>query len=64
MTEMKTFYDNSSTWHETYQRVNDKINEYAKNNNLFIKDVKYIEHSHVLIANALFADISDELFLL
>lgn len=64
MTEMQTFYGNSSTWHEIYQNVNDKINEYATNNNLFIKDVKYIEHGDILIANALFTDISDELFLL
>ena len=64
MTEIKTFWDNSSTWHETYQSVNDKVNKYAKNNNLFIEDVKYIEHGDVLIANVLFTDIPNELFLL
>lgn len=64
MTELKTFYDDSSTWHETYQNLNDKINEYATNTNSFIKDVKYVEHGNVAIANALFSNIPDELFLL
>jgi hypothetical protein len=64
MTELKTFYHNSNTWHQTYQNLNDEINKYARNNNLFIKNVKYLEKGNVAIANVLFSDIPNELFLL
>ena len=44
--------------------MEDCINKYAKDNNLFIKDVKYVEHGYVLTANVLFTDIPNELYVL
>lgn len=55
MTKLKTFwvYRNNS-WSDAYQDINESVNEYARDNNLIIKQFEYDRLSDSLIANVLF----------
>lgn len=65
MTEVKMFWTSSGgTTHDMYKYLNEKINDYAKENNLIIKSIHYDRLSDVIIVNVLFTDIPNELFLL
>ena len=65
MTEVKVFWASSGgTTHDTYKYLNRDINDYAKENNLIIKSIHYDRLVNVIIANVLFTDIPNELFLL
>ena len=65
MTEVKMFWTSSGgTKHDMYEYLNEKINDYAKENNLIIKSIHYDRLSDTIIANVLFTDIPNELFLL
>lgn len=65
MTELKTFteriYNRKS---ETYECLAKDINEYAKEKDLYIKSVYYDRLDDVIIANVLFSNIPDEMFIL
>ena len=65
MTEVKMFYTTSGdTRSDMYEYLDEKINNYAKENNLIIKSIHYDRLSDAIIANVLFTDIPNELFLL
>ncbi len=65
MTEVKMFWTSSGgTIHDIYEYLNEKINNYANENNLIIKSIHYDRLNGTIIANVLFTDIPNELFLL
>lgn len=65
MTEVKMFWTCSGgTIQEVYEYLNIEINDYAKENNLIIKSIHYDRLNCTIIANVLFTDIPNELFLL
>ena len=65
MTEVKMFWASiGSATHDRYEYLNREINDYAKENNLIIKSIHYDRLNNVIIANVLFTDIPNELFLL
>lgn len=65
MTEVKMFWTSSGgTTHDTYKYLNEDINDYANKNNLIIKSIHYDRINSIIIANVLFTDIPNELFLL
>ena len=65
MTEVKMFiesiYDEKS---EAYKRLAEDINKYAKEKDLYIKSVHYDRLDDAIIANVLFSNIPDEMFIL
>ena len=66
MTEVKMFYGHKVSWEDSYEYINEKINNYAKEHDLIIKEIYYDrwQNTHSIIANVLFSDIPNELFLL
>lgn len=65
MTTVKTFKSaNTSTKITDYEDVNKQINDYAKNNDLSIKNIYYDRLSDCVIANVIFSIIPNELWLL
>ena len=65
MTTVKTFKSaNTSTKTEDYEDVNKQINDYAKNNDLVIKNIYYDRVSDCVIANVIFSKLPNELYLL
>lgn len=49
---------------ETYARLIKDINKYAKENDLYIKSVYYDRMNDTIIANVLFSNIPEEIFVL
>ncbi len=65
MTEVKMFWtDSGCTTHDMYEYLNEKINNYVKEKDLYIKSIHYDRFNGVIIANALFSDIPSEIFVL
>ena len=62
---LKTFCGyGSNKKSEMYNEVNEQINKYAKHNNLYIKSVHYERFSDAVVANVLFSEIPNEVWLL
>lgn len=65
MTTVKTFKsENTPSKSKDYEDVNEQINEYAKNNDLVIKNIYYDRVSDCVIANVIFSTLPNELWLL
>lgn len=65
MTTVKTFKSkNTSKKSKDYEDVNKRINEYAKNNDLIIKNIHYDRVNDCVIANVIFSTLPNELWLL
>ena len=65
MTELKMFIGSiNRTISETYGDLDEDINKYAKEKDLYIKSIHYDRLSDVIIANVLFSDIPSEMFVL
>lgn len=65
MTTVKTFKStNTSAKSKDYEDVNERINEYAKNNDLIIKNIHYDRVNDCVIANVIFSTLPNELWLL
>ena len=65
MSELKMFIESiHNTKSETYERLAKNINEYAKEKDLYIKSVHYDRLDDAIIANALFSNIPEEIFVL
>ena len=65
MTELETFTRNiHNKKSETYERLTEDINKYAKEKDLYIKSIHYDRLDDVIIANVLFSNIPDEIFVL
>lgn len=57
-TIVKTFKStDTSTKSKDYEDVNEQINEYAKNNDLAIKNIYYDRVSDCVIANVIFSTL-------
>lgn len=67
MTEVKTFHEEIGKYErysDKYKSLNEQINKYTQEKDLYIKSIHYDRLSDVIIANVLFTDIPNELFLL
>ena len=66
MTEVKSFYSHHAFWKDSYDDINEQINDYVKEHDIFIKEIHYdrFENGHSVVANVLFTDIPNELYVL
>ena len=65
MTELKMFIESiCRAISETYEELDEDINKYAKEKDLYIKSIHYNRLDDAIIGNVLFSDIPNELFLL
>ena len=65
MSELKMFIESMcNTKSETYKRLAKDINEYAEEKDLYIKSVYYDRLEDAIIANVLFSNIPEEIFVL
>ena len=65
MSELKMFIESMhNTKSETYKYLAKDINEYAKEKDLYIKSVHYDRLDDAIIANVLFSNIPEEIFVL
>ena len=62
MTTVKTFKsENTSSKSKDYEDVNEQINEYAKSNDLIIKNIYYDRVNDCVIANVIFSAFPKEI---
>lgn len=65
MSELKMFIESiHDKISDTYECLAKDINEYAKEKDLYVKSVHYDRLNDAIIANVLFSNIPDEMFVL